>query len=135
MDIPGAAAKVLREFTNNDSVAISPEASKSVASSINAVRRRTYSSSMPRALRPFVSKDFKILLLENINETGQKILRKQGYVVEAIDKSLPKSELIEKIKYERTSHNIVNQTDRSQGCQCHWNKVKDTAYGRGAIAC
>jgi D-3-phosphoglycerate dehydrogenase len=113
MDIPGAAAKVLREFTNSDAVAVSPEASKSVASSVNASRRRTYSSSMPRALRPFVSKDFKILLLENINETGQAILRKQGYVVEAIDKSLPKSELIEKIKYDRPGSSMTVQANAS----------------------
>lgn len=53
---------------------------------------------MPRALRPYVSKDVKILLLENVNETGQDILRKQGFVVEALKSSLPKAQLIEKIK-------------------------------------
>lgn len=50
-------------------------------------------------MRPFVSKDVKILLLENVNVTGQQILKDQGYQVEAYKSSLPKAELIEKIKY------------------------------------
>lgn len=52
-----------------------------------------------KVLKPFATQDIKVLLLENVNETGQSILREQGYQVEAIKRSLPEDELIEKIKY------------------------------------
>lgn len=54
--------------------------------------------SAPKALKPFNTQDIKILLLENVNETGQSILRGQGYQVEALKTSLPEDELIEKIR-------------------------------------
>ncbi|CAM1508524.1 Fc.00g053720.m01.CDS01 [Cosmosporella sp. VM-42] len=54
--------------------------------------------SAPKALKPFNTQDIKILLLENVNETGQDILRGQGYQVEALKKSLPEDQLIEKIR-------------------------------------
>jgi len=52
-----------------------------------------------KVLKPFATQDIKVLLLENVNEAGQSILREQGYQVEAIKRSLPEDELIEKIKY------------------------------------
>ena len=51
-----------------------------------------------KQLKPFQTADIKVLLLENVNKTGQDILRNQGYQVEAIKASLPEHELIEKIK-------------------------------------
>lgn len=54
--------------------------------------------SAPKALKPFNTQDIKILLLENVNETGQDILRNQGYQVEAFKSSLPEDQLIEKIR-------------------------------------
>lgn len=51
-----------------------------------------------KVLKPFATQDIKVLLLENVNEAGQNILREQGYQVEAIKRSLPEDELIEKIK-------------------------------------
>ncbi|KAM5342746.1 hypothetical protein ACJ41O_013712 [Fusarium nematophilum] len=56
------------------------------------------SRAAPKALKPFNSQDIKILLLENVNVTGQEILRGQGYQVEAIKTSLPEDQLIEKIR-------------------------------------
>ena len=53
---------------------------------------------MPKKLQPFREQDIKILLLENVNKTGQDMLREQGYQVEALKSSLPEDELIEKIK-------------------------------------
>ncbi|KAH9822727.1 D-3-phosphoglycerate dehydrogenase 2 [Teratosphaeria destructans] len=50
-----------------------------------------------KQLRPFNTHDIKVLLLENVNKTGQDILRKQGYQVEALKNSLPEDQLIEKI--------------------------------------
>ena len=54
--------------------------------------------SAPKALKPFNTQDIKILLLENVNETGQEILRGHGYQVEAVKKSLPEDQLLEKIR-------------------------------------
>ncbi|KAK3673546.1 D-3-phosphoglycerate dehydrogenase 2 [Recurvomyces mirabilis] len=51
-----------------------------------------------KQLKPFHTEDIKILLLENVNKTGQEILRKQGYQVEALKSSLPEDQLIEKIR-------------------------------------
>lgn len=55
----------------------------------------------PKQLKPFNTQDIKILLLENVNTTGQEILRGQGYQVEALKTSLPEDQLIEKIRYVR----------------------------------
>lgn len=52
----------------------------------------------PKALKPFNTQDIKILLLENVNVTGQDILKQQGYQVEALKTSLPEDQLIEKIR-------------------------------------
>lgn len=49
-------------------------------------------------LKPFNTEDIKILLLENVNQTGQDILRAQGYQVEFLKSSLPEDQLIEKIR-------------------------------------
>lgn len=49
-------------------------------------------------LKPFETTDIKILLLENVNQSGQDILTAQGYQVEALKTSLPEEQLIEKIR-------------------------------------
>ncbi|KAK5944681.1 D-3-phosphoglycerate dehydrogenase 2 [Knufia obscura] len=59
---------------------------------------RTMTGAPPKKLQPFREQDVKILLLENVNKTGQDILRQQGYQVEALKSSLPEDQLIEKIK-------------------------------------
>lgn len=61
----------------------------------------SYSSSTRQStkqLKPFHTKDIKVLLLENVNTTGQDILRQQGYQVEALKSSIPEDQLIEKIR-------------------------------------
>ncbi|KJZ75508.1 D-3-phosphoglycerate dehydrogenase 2 [Hirsutella minnesotensis 3608] len=52
----------------------------------------------PKQLKPFNTQDIKILLLENVNQKGQDILRDQGYQVEALKTSLPEDQLIDKIR-------------------------------------
>ncbi|PHH64876.1 hypothetical protein CDD81_3733 [Ophiocordyceps australis] len=52
----------------------------------------------PKQLKPFNTQDIKILLLENVNQTGQNTLRDQGYQVEALKTSLPEEELVQKIR-------------------------------------
>ena len=59
---------------------------------------RAMTGAPPKKLQPFRESDIKILLLENVNKTGQDILREQGYQVEALKSSLPEDQLIEKIK-------------------------------------
>jgi D-3-phosphoglycerate dehydrogenase len=51
-----------------------------------------------RHLKPFNTEDIKILLLENVNQTGRDILKAQGYQVEFMKSSLPEDQLIEKIR-------------------------------------
>lgn len=53
---------------------------------------------VPKQLKPFNTQDIKILLLENVNESGRDILTGQGYQVEALKTSLPEDQLIEKIR-------------------------------------
>jgi D-3-phosphoglycerate dehydrogenase len=55
-------------------------------------------SQAAKQLKPFDTKDIKVLLLENVNEAGISILKEQGYQVEAIKASLPEDQLIEKIR-------------------------------------
>lgn len=52
----------------------------------------------PKQLKPFNTQDIKILLLENVNQSGQDILTGQGYQVEFLKSSLPEDQLIEKIR-------------------------------------
>ena len=61
--------------------------------------RRTTTGPVPKPLKPFREQDIKILLLENVNQTGKDILQGQGYQVESMKSSLPEDQLIEKIKY------------------------------------
>jgi D-3-phosphoglycerate dehydrogenase len=51
-----------------------------------------------KQLKPFDTKDIKVLLLENVNQAGVDILKAQGYQVEALKSSLPEDQLIEKIR-------------------------------------
>lgn len=71
----------------------------SVSSSLNRSELSyTGASAKAKQLKPFATEDIRILLLENINETGRDILLKQGYQVEALKTSLSEDELIEKIR-------------------------------------
>lgn len=76
----------------------------------------------PKPLKPFDTQDIKILLLENVNQSGKDILSAQGYQVEAIKSSLPEDQLIEKIRYGRSSLvYILSLTHYEKGRPCHWN--------------
>lgn len=55
-------------------------------------------ASSAKLLKPFKGEDIRVLLLENINQTGKDILSQQGYQVESLKSSLPEDQLIEKIK-------------------------------------
>jgi D-3-phosphoglycerate dehydrogenase len=59
---------------------------------------QSHAQQLAKQLKPFDTKDIKVLLLENVNEAGVDILRGQGYQVEAIKASLGEDQLIEKIR-------------------------------------
>ncbi|KAL0467368.1 D-3-phosphoglycerate dehydrogenase [Neurospora intermedia] len=84
--------KTAAQFSVSPSTFQSPISSSSFMASALAHR------SAPKQLKPFNTEDVKILLLENVNQTGQDILRAQGYQVEFLKTSLPEDQLIEKIK-------------------------------------
>lgn len=81
-------------------IASNPNTLHSPSSYFGAPLARTLTT--PKLLKPFDAEDVKILLLENVNQSGQQLLREQGYHVEALKTSLPEAELIQKIKCERS---------------------------------
>lgn len=94
--------------SHESSLSVSPEFSfqshfspsyQSKSQGIGPGIRRVNTATLAKQLKPFATGDIKILLLENINEIGQDILKRQGYQVEALKSSLPEVELVERIKY------------------------------------
>ena len=51
-----------------------------------------------KQLKPFDKTDMRILLLENVNQSGKDLLLDQGYQLESLKTSLSEDQLIEKIK-------------------------------------
>ncbi|OQE36207.1 hypothetical protein PENCOP_c012G02420 [Penicillium coprophilum] len=78
-------------------LATSPSASFHSPSSHSSVLNRTVPVNA-KPLKPFATEDIKVLLLENVNQTGRDILSKQGYQVEFLKSSLSEDQLIEKIR-------------------------------------
>jgi D-3-phosphoglycerate dehydrogenase len=70
--------------------------------------RRTATGAILKQLKPFREQDIKILLLENVNQTGRDILKAQGYQVEALKSSLPEDQLIEKIRLDLMTESSLN---------------------------
>lgn len=107
MDIKGATNGLANSFANNMSLSSSPELSRSPDfsksfhsyQSSQGTRQRRDTNTGAKPLKPFATREIKILLLENVNTSGQDILRNQGYQVEASKASLPEAELIEKIRF------------------------------------
>lgn len=73
----------------------SPSLNKGGASSVSHCMRV---AAKAKQLKPFATEDIKILLLENVNQTGRDVLAKQGYQVEFLKTSIPEDELIRKIR-------------------------------------
>jgi len=65
---------------------------------VRSTRSSSFTQSHPKALKPFDSGEIKVLLLENLNQSGISLLEKEGYQVESIKKALPEDVLIEKIR-------------------------------------
>ncbi|KAI5855874.1 hypothetical protein BZA05DRAFT_442551 [Tricharina praecox] len=93
-DIAGGLANA---FSNQLSLSVSPTSTFHSPSSSFGPRHMA-AQKASKQLKPFNTGDVRILLLENVNETAQDILKKQGYQVEFHKASLPEEELIEKIR-------------------------------------
>lgn len=92
------ASGLARQFSNSLGLSVSPTATfHSPPSSFG--RPQLVRTATAKQLKPFATEDIKILLLENVNQTGRDILAKQGYQVEFLKSSLPEDELIAKIRW------------------------------------
>lgn len=96
--------KLNKAIAASHSVSTSPSATfHSPSSSFGGPQLQRAAASAAKPLKPFDTQDVKILLLENVNETGISILEGQGYQVESIKTSLPEDQLIEKIRRVTTA--------------------------------
>lgn len=85
-------------------------ATQSPSSSFSGPRlTRSTTGGFPKQLKPFATEDIRILLLENINQTGRDNLTQQGYQVDFYKSSLPEDDLIEKIRWG-ASHTQLHST-------------------------
>lgn len=93
--------KLSRTVSSSFDIATSPSASFHSPVHSSGGRRLSRTSTRPsvKQLKPFATEDIKILLLENVNQTGRDLLSKQGYQVEFLKTSLPEEQLIEKIRF------------------------------------
>ncbi|KAF2086886.1 D-3-phosphoglycerate dehydrogenase [Saccharata proteae CBS 121410] len=85
-----------RRVSNSLSLSTSP--SGQYHSPPSSLGRAQQIASAAKQLKPFATQDIKVLLLENVNQTGRDILKGQGYQVEFLKSSLPEDQLIEKIR-------------------------------------
>lgn len=99
---PNEQSYLAREVSKSLNISDSPTFRSASSSFSQPQRLGTITAAarggQPKQLKPFATEDIKILLLENVNQTGQDILREQGYQVEFHKSSLPEDELIEKIR-------------------------------------
>jgi D-3-phosphoglycerate dehydrogenase len=86
-------------FQNALSLSISPTSTFHSPPSSFGPRAMAAHNTSSKQLKPFNTGDVRILLLENVNQTAQDMLKRQGYQVEFYKSSLPEDELIEKIWY------------------------------------
>jgi D-3-phosphoglycerate dehydrogenase len=96
-DIPPSPNRLARAVST--SFSISPTATFQSPPSSFGGAQLSRTATKQRELKPFNTEDIKILLLENVNESGKEILSGQGYQVESLKSSLPEDQLIEKIRF------------------------------------
>jgi D-3-phosphoglycerate dehydrogenase len=108
-DIAGSGiSQLARQVSNSLNLSTSPNLSfhsppstfrqPPTPGSVSNQANSLHAQQLAKQLKPFDTKDIKVLLLENVNEAGVDILRGQGYQVEAIKASLGEDQLIEKIR-------------------------------------
>lgn len=92
-DIPNAQGRAVSHSNFGMSPTSTPQSPTSSFAHASLASR-----TLEKQLKPFNKPDIKILLLENVNQSGRDLLTAQGYQVEALKTSLPEAELIEKIR-------------------------------------
>ena len=98
------------EVTNSLSLSTSPIAtfhSPQTSSYGGAHLTRRSTGAFAKQLKPFATEDIKILLLENVNQTGRDNLEKQGYQVDFHKSSLSEDDLIAKIRWGTSPHILL----------------------------
>ncbi len=100
-DIAGSPGRLARAVSTSLNLSTSPTATftfHSPPSSYGGPQLARTMTGTQKPLKPFNTQDIKILLLENVNQSGYEILTKEGYQVESLKTSLPEDQLIEKIR-------------------------------------
>jgi D-3-phosphoglycerate dehydrogenase / 2-oxoglutarate reductase len=100
-DIPGRNGSIdtlTRTVSNSFDLSTSLSTSPTATFHSPPTSFTSHKTSSAKQLKPFATTDVKVLLLENVNQTGQTILKNQGYQVEALKSSLSEEHLIEKIR-------------------------------------
>ncbi|KFY12906.1 hypothetical protein V492_03593 [Pseudogymnoascus sp. VKM F-4246] len=114
----------------SNSVSTSPSATfhSPSSASFGGPQSQRAAASAAKPLKPFDTQDVKILLLENVNQTGISILEGQGYQVESIKTSLPEDQLIEKIR--QLSEAVLREAKNLIviGCFCIGTNQVDLEY-------
>src|SRR4051794_14501016 len=97
-DIAGSVSTLGRSVSNSLNLSTSPNLSFHSPPSTfrqppsGSIPRLSHALQLAKQLKPFDTKDIKVLLLENVNESGVEILKEQGYQVEALKSSLPEDQ-------------------------------------------
>ncbi|KAF2457340.1 D-3-phosphoglycerate dehydrogenase 2 [Lineolata rhizophorae] len=128
-----------RTVSNSLSMSTSPTMTFHSPPSSFGARRLTET----KHLKPFNTQDIRVLLLENVNQTGRKIMQDQGYQVEFLKSSLPEDQLIEKIKdvhvigirsKTKLTANILRHAKNLivVGCFCIGTNQVDLSYAASA---
>ena len=98
IDVNGLSREVSKSFSLSNSPSTQFHSQHSSYRSQGISRVPTGSSA--KQLKPFATEDIKILLLENVNESGRSLLEAQGYQVESLKSALAEDELIEKLRFD-----------------------------------
>ena len=96
IDVNGLSREVSKSFGLSSSPGAQFQSQPSSYRSQGIARVPTGTSA--KQLKPFNTEDIKILLLENVNESGRSLLKAQGYQVESLKTALAEDELIEKLR-------------------------------------
>ncbi len=99
-DIASSPNRLARAVSTSLNLSTSPTALFHSPPSSYGGPQLTRTLTATKQLKPFNTQDIKILLLENVNQSGFEILTAQGYQVESLKTSLPEDQLIEKIRWE-----------------------------------
>ena len=102
-NIPIKANGLKGQVSNSFSASPPPTFHSPMSSYGSTQASRVTTGLFAKQLKPFATEDIKILLLENINQTGRDILATQGYQVDFLQSSLPEDELIARIRWGNIS--------------------------------